>query len=440
MRLTMGLDKPDPARMHNPELARDARFFPPSPLISEAEWSAIQTYYLAASPVRQPPLERPLIPADLAWFESHPLRFSIAPPATTWVHIDSETHTLSFADAGTETLYVANSAGQLLSSVVVSNILTCVRPFGKSRLGVGIGDFFPSDDHFGQVLWLSNDVSSVLLADLPRVTHLEPADLNGDGRLDFALSIFGNLAGRFSWFEARPDRSFSEHVLFEKPGALKSLAHDFNGDGRPDLAVLIAQESEMLLLFTNLGDGPFSPREIFRRPPSFGHTDFALADMDGDGQPDFIVTNGDNADFSTEPRPYQGIRIYAGSNGGDYRESYFFPFYGAYQVVAADFDGDGDQDLAAVAFFADYQGSHPEPFVLLENLGGFKFAPHTFPDATDGRWLRIAAGDVDGDGDIDLALAPVVEMPDRVPEKWRALWSQKSPSVLLLRNQGRSVR
>ncbi len=437
MRLLAGLDRPDPERMHNPELAGKTNLFPAAPLIPPTNWPHLERFYLENSPPAQPVLARPLIPLDLTLFKADRPEFSLNMPVTTFVGIDSEEQTITFADGKTETVYIVNNRGEVRTSINASNIITSIRTFGTNRVATGIGDFFPSDDRLGELLLFSNNVPTRLLLNLPRITHVEPADLNGDGHLDFALSVFGNLEGRFAWFESLSN-SFRENVLFNKPGALKSIAYDFNKDSRLDLAVLVAQETEAMLIFLNEGDGRFKQTEAFRRPPYFGHTDFKLADINGDGQVDLIVANGDNADFLTEPRPYHGIRIYT-NDAGRFTESYFFPFYGAYNLEVADFDGDGDLDIAAVAFFADFPGPHPEPFVYLENRGGLKFEPHTFAGAEIGRWLTLAAGDVDGDGDIDLVLGPVAEMPDRVPSRWQQLWQEQSPSYLLLRNEINSV-
>jgi hypothetical protein len=94
-----------------------------------------------------------------------------------------------------------------------------------------------------------------------------------------------------------------------------------------------------------------------------------------------------------------------------FRQKYFFPINGCYKAMARDFDQDGDLDIATISFFADYEHQPEESFVYLENKGrpandttGFNFKPYSFPEAKSGRWLTMDAGDIDGDGRLDIVL------------------------------------
>jgi hypothetical protein len=110
-----------------------------------------------------------------------------------------------------------------------------------------IGSVTPSEKQNGALLFFPNGEGrfgkrQVIMEGLPRAVQTVPEDLNGDGRTDLVLCLFGNHRGRFSWFE-NLGGTYREHVLLDKPGAIRCVAHDFNGDGFPDLGVLIAQDT-----------------------------------------------------------------------------------------------------------------------------------------------------------------------------------------------------
>jgi hypothetical protein len=266
-------------------------------------------------------------------------------------------------------------------------------------------------------------------------------DLNGDGRLDFTLCVYGNFVGRFSWWEGLEGDRWSEHVLWDKPGAIRCEVTDLDGDGKRDLVVLFAQALETMVLFAGDGKGGFQRHTLFQKDPSWGHSGFEVADFNGDGKPDLLVTNGDNADFSRSPaRPHHGVRIYLNRGDHKFEEAWFGPMNGAYRALARDFDADGDLDIAAVSFFPDYEASPRESFLLFENTGTkdqLQFTTSTFPECVTGRWLTLDAGDLDGDGDEDIALGSLIRMPTAVPEFVKEMWEKKGPSLVLLRNRTR---
>ena len=444
MKFYLGVDQIDIQKTKDGPSLKASGLFPSTPMIPKENWPAIEKYYLEKAPERtNPPSRNPLIPLELKQFALERPKFRREPPLTTALWIDTKQNLVFFADATTQGLDVLKPGGELLTSIPVGNIVTSIQRTEKGFYLGCIGDFFPTEERRGQLVFLEQTprglVRKQLLAGLPRVAHVEVADLNGDGRQDFALSLFGFLTGRYSWFEDQGEKGFREHILFEKPGAVKSIAHDFNGDGAPDLAVLFGQDTEALVIYTNDGKGNFTSKEVFKRAPTFGHSSFELVDFNGDGRQDFLVTNGDNGDYESPPKSYHGVRIYLAEEEG-WTEKYFFPMHGAYGAVARDFDEDGDQDIAAISFFPDYERSPRESFVYLENEGGLKFKASTFPECIMGRWMTIATGDVDGDGDLDLALGSLIEIPTEVPPPLKQVWEKQGPSVLVLKNQLKQPR
>jgi hypothetical protein len=82
--------------------------------------------------------------------------------------------------------------------------------------------------------------------------------------------------------------------------------------------------------------------------------------------------------------------------------------YGASRAAAADFDGDGDQDVAAVSFlpaphFPEREKRRLPAVLLLEQQANKRFVRHVLESGTCDH-VSCAAGDFDNDGDQDLAI------------------------------------
>ena len=163
----------------------------------------------------------------------------------------------------------------------------------------------------------------------------------------------------------------------------------------------------------------------------YGSSYFELADFNKDGYPDFVYTCGDNADYSAVLKPYHGIYIFMNDGKNNFQQEYFYPMNGCFKAMARDFDGDGDLDIAAISFFADYAKHREESFIYLENNGKFKFQPHSIPGTNKGRWLTMDAGDIDGDGKIDLVLGNFSIAPAFIKsaEDWK-----NGPPFIVLKN------
>jgi hypothetical protein len=437
----LGVERVDYEGMADGKILQEAKLYPPSPIISEEDWFAIWDYYRAAAPSRPgPPPAKPAVRVGLKQFRVKKLNPHTGVPMTSLVKIDSMSKRLFVGDAIGNTLFTLNTAGEVTERLRLPSGPVSLTFRGTGLYLTLIGRFFPSEAEEGAVLLVppegEKSAPRPLLERLRRPTDTVLAHLNTDRREDLIVCSYGNRLGRFSWFEGKEDGGFEEHVLLDRPGAVRAEVRDFNGDGRPDILVLMAQAREGIYLLVNQGQNEFRMEALLEFPPSWGLAGLELTDFNKDGKVDLLVANGDNGDFALPLKSYHGVRLYLNDGRNHFREAFFYPMHGACKAVARDFDGDGDLDVAAIAFYPDFEQERPESFVYLENLGGMKFDVSTCAEGNAGRWMVMDAGDLDGDGGDDIVLGSFVRGPTTVPVPLalREYWRTNGAVVLLLEN------
>ncbi len=430
---------------------RKENMLPDAPLLSEGDWESLRYYYVeSALTVPLPQAVKPSLNWELPQFEIIHSDYRADPAVTTMVHVREETGEVYIGDAAANTIAVIGGDGQLVYEP---------RIFGPAMMPVdiefradvayvaSIGDLFANKIASEKVATISQiavvDQSietagiSVVIDDIYRMADMAVADLNGDGLPDFVVCGFGTRQGNVAWFESQADGSYLEHVLISRAGAVKAELHDFNGDQHLDIAVLMSDAREGFYILINNGANEFESTTVFETGPSYGHTYFELQDFNGDGQMDIMTVNGDNVD--SDPyntlKNYHGVRIYLNRGDLKFDEAYFYPMYGAFGAKAADFDNDGDLDIAAISFFPDFAVDRRESFVLLQNDGSMSFSAHTNPELIFGRWMTMDVGDLDGDDDIDIVLggAYIPTGMFAYMDTYRRL-AETAPSILILKN------
>jgi hypothetical protein len=225
------------------------------------------------------------------------------------------------------------------------------------------------------------------------VTGVTSADFDGDGDIDLATShAFSGtpsapqLPGCVSVLLNHGQGSFAPAVQYAAGDYASSVTSaDLDGDGDVDLAVAndhpIAGRVSVLL---NQGNGAFGapmPHDVGDDP-----SDVTNADLNGDGRADLVSAN--------EGEDYVAVLLNQGGGAFAPYRKYPVAEY-PQQVVATDLDGDGDVDLAAACV-------GPKKASLLLNRGDGTFAP--YQDFGSSTVRRLTHADFDGDGDHELAV------------------------------------
>jgi hypothetical protein len=228
----------------------------------------------------------------------------------------------------------------------------------------------------------------------PAAGPVAAADCNANGTDDFAEVTGGsapdcNRNGVPDPCEILPvNRGFSPRTGIPAvgfPGAI--LAQDLDGDGNVDIAALIS--GGLILVAWNDTQGGYTIQWSSTHEEGF-NTFLAVGDLDMNGLADIVVGSllGATSLFQDAARSFvlRSHAIEAPSSLG--------------ALALADFDGDGDRDLALTGAFE---------VLVFPNTGGGTFGEAKSLPAGSSP-LRVIAADLNGDGDPDLATTNRLEL------------------------------
>ena len=226
-------------------------------------------------------------------------------------------------------------------------------------------------------------------------------DLDGDGDLDILVgdSFFGSTG--ISVLKNNGDQTFAAPVYYSLPQSQtvgEIALSDFDFDGDLDAFATIRGDSDQLTKITvwrNNGDGTFAVPIEF--PTGQGPAGIVIADFTGDGKPDVITANYGASSISL--LRHNGLN---GQQAGFLPPVNFNAINHAEKIAAGDVNGDGILDVVV----GELVGIGPlATLAVMINTGDGNFdAPVIYDAAPDARFgsTAVALADLDNDGDLDL--------------------------------------
>ena len=186
--------------------------------------------------------------------------------------------------------------------------------------------------------------------------------------------------------------SRSERASIFRAGAnpARVAVADLNGDGRPDLVVSNYAGSSVSV-FLGVSPGLFGPRRDYATNGI--PIGLAIADLNGDGRPDLVVA------------ALGGVSILLGDGTGGFLPfTRIMPGLGAFSAAVGDLNGDGFPDIVVGV------DANPNPgeigVVLGDGHGGFG-PVRLFADGDGEQTESVALGDINGDGFLNVAVTNI---------------------------------
>ena len=221
-------------------------------------------------------------------------------------------------------------------------------------------------------------------------------DLDNDGKARELLPQFGNASAPLAWYEIQ-NRQWVKHIVAPQSYPHGIGAGDVNGDGRADI-------------ITPRGwfEAPADPRSgDWKFHPDFdlGQTGFIyVRDVNGDGRNDLITTMAHD----------YGVLWYEQAPGGKWIKHVIDDTWSqAHASAMVDWNGDGRMALLTGKRYMahDHDPGVREPLGIYwyesrMTAGKLEWIRHIVDYSSQtGAGMQIPVADIDGDGDLDFAVA-----------------------------------
>ncbi len=243
-----------------------------------------------------------------------------------------------------------------------------------------------------------------LLVTVPAGATFGPITVTVSGLVAYSVAAFEpTFVGSGAAIDAA---TFAPGVNIPAPGPYAVVIADLDGDGKPDLVVATVY-ANAFSIYQNIGSNGVLNAASFAAPVvipvgtgSAAPAGVTAADVDGDGRLDLIATDPNNNQVAVYRNIYSGGRLTTNSFAPPVLLAVAaYP----YRLAVRDLDGDGRPDIVSV-------NNGSGTVSILRNIGAAgSLTTNSFAPRVDlplaGNSESVAVGDLDGDGQPDLAVA-----------------------------------
>ena len=253
--------------------------------------------------------------------------------------------------------------------------------------------------------------ASLLSYDIPDGLEIPPVDLlvgdfDGDGKVDIAVThanSFSTANSRLTLIWNDGNGVFSVAPAISIPGKpVRSDSGDLNGDGRLD----VAYSFDLSYIAVTYGAGDRAFGDTVEYIIGEDSTAINVIDIDGNGTDDIISTsvgcNGTGFSGCDDPIPAELKILVQNELNGLQGARNWSTGTGPVAIAAIDFDGDGDDDVVSTRKVSDFSGASYDLSLMRNDGGDFAFPAFI---ALDDAPSDVTSADFDGDGDLDIAVA-----------------------------------